>query len=206
MLVVMSEQQPPTLLQLAGVTDETPTLANSAVVVIDAQREYLDGHLQLPAIQPALDNIERILAKAREVGAPVIHVAHLGSAGGVFDPAVGGRIIDQVGPIDNEIVVTKGRPNSFAGTTLRDEIATLGDPHLVLCGFMTHMCVSSTARAASDLDLGTTVVVDASGTRSLPGPAESPAISADDVHRAALAALSDRFSFLRTSAQLLEQR
>lgn len=203
MLVVMTEQQPPTLLELAGVANETPTLADSVVIVIDAQREYLDGHLPLPAIQPALDNIARIIAEARVVDTPVIHVAHLGAAGGLFDPAGGGRIIDQVGPVDGEIVVTKGLPNAFAGTTLRDVVKDLDDPHLMICGFMTHMCVSSTARAATDFGLSSTVVVDASGTRALPGPAGSPALSAHDIHRAALAELSDRFSFLRTTDQVL---
>ncbi|CAN5766610.1 cysteine hydrolase family protein [soil metagenome] len=199
-----STEQPRTLLQLAGVPSDPPALADSVVVVIDAQREYLDGGLALPAIKPALDSIATLLEAARSAGAPVIHVAHVGQPGGLFDPDEGGVIIDQVRPQGDESVVTKSLPNAFAGTTLRDELSQLSDPSLVLCGFMTHMCVSSTARAALDLGLKTTVVHDATATRDLPAAdGTGGALSHDQVHQAALAGLADRFSLVTDVATLL---
>jgi nicotinamidase-related amidase len=197
-------QDPKTLRQMADAPTTPPPLGQCALIIIDAQHEYLDGHVTLPNIDQALGKIQELLTAARKLGRPIIHVAHVGANGGLFDPDVGGRIIEQVEPHDGEIVVTKTLPNSFANTTLRDEIAKLDDPHLILCGFMTHMCISSTARAALDLGLSTTVISDASGTRSLPTVEDgAETLSHQTLHQASLAALADRFSFVATTAQVV---
>ncbi len=62
-----------------------------------------------------------------------------------------------------------------------------------VAGAMTHMCVSSTLRAAAELGYQSCVVADATATRELPltGGASIPA---PVVHRANLAALGDRFA------------
>ncbi len=201
-----TSQEPKTLRQMAGAPTAPPPLGQCALLIIDAQHEYLDGKVVLPEIKHALNKIEELLVAARTLGRPIIHIAHVGASGGLFDPNVGGRIIGQVEPHDGEVVVTKTLPNSFANTTLGDEIAKLDDPHLILCGFMTHMCISSTARAALDLGLGTTVISDASGTRALPLTEEGgSAVSAQALHQASLAALADRFSFVATTAQVLPE-
>lgn len=198
-----NQTQPQTLQQMAGAPSTPPPFANSALILIDVQREYLDGHLPLPDIESATNNIAVLLSAAREASLPVIHIAHLGQAGGLFDPDAGGKIIDQVAPLDNELIITKTKPNSFAETELQEELSKLGNPSLILCGFMTHMCVSSTARAAFDLGLATTVVTDATATRALPGPDDGPAIDHTQLHRSALAALSDSFSILVTTAAIV---
>jgi nicotinamidase-related amidase len=66
---------------------------------------------------------------------------------------------------------------------------------------MTHMCVSSTARAALDLGYPVTVAADASATRDLPAPGGG-VVSAGDLHRAELAALADRFACVTDSASI----
>lgn len=66
---------------------------------------------------------------------------------------------------------------------------------------MTHMCVSSTARAALDLGYRVTVAGDAAATRDLPDPSGG-VISADALHRAALAELGDRFAVVTTVDQI----
>jgi nicotinamidase-related amidase len=58
---------------------------------------------------------------------------------------------------------------------------------------MTHMCVSSTARAALDLGYGCTVVGNACATRDLPD-GHGGVVSAAELHRVELAALRDRFA------------
>jgi nicotinamidase-related amidase len=181
---------------MAGLRDAPPSVTESIVVIVDAQREYLDGRLPLPDIAPALDSIERVLMAARAAGTPVVHVAHQGRAGGTFAPGEGGRIIDQVAPVDGEAIVGKKFPNSFAGTELADVLAEHPQRALVLCGFMTHMCVSSTARAALDLGIDTTVIADACATRPLPALGSGETISADTLHRVALTELADRFSVI----------
>jgi nicotinamidase-related amidase len=181
---------------MAGLRAGAPPVGESIVVVIDAQREYLDGRLPLPDIAPALDSIERVLAAARQAGAPVVHVAHQGRPGGTFAPGEGGAIIDQVRPVDGETIVGKKFPNAFAGTELADVLAVHPERALVLCGFMTHMCVSSTARAALDLGIDTTVIADACATRPLPALGTGDPIAADVLHQVALTELADRFSVI----------
>ena len=61
---------------------------------------------------------------------------------------------------------------------------------------MTHMCVSSTARAAMDLGYRVTVAADGTATRALPDATGGAALTAAEVQRAALAALADRFAIV----------
>lgn len=201
-----ADSPPFTLRAAAGLPPLYGPLGDAVLIVIDAQHEYTDtGALALPGLQPALDNIEALLLKGRKDGAEIVHVAHEGSAGRAFDPEKGGRIIEQVGPLEGETVVGKGLPNAFAHTGLQNHLAGIGRPHLIICGFMTHMCVSSTARAALDLGYETTVVSDASATRTLPAADGGEPIEAAVLHAAALAALADRFSAINTTIQVLTQ-
>ena len=78
--------EPKTLLQMAGASNAPPALSESTVVVIDAQREYTDGKLPLTNVQPALDEIGKLLKRARALQIPVIHIQHQGKAGGAFGP------------------------------------------------------------------------------------------------------------------------
>jgi nicotinamidase-related amidase len=184
-------------MEMAGADLRPAPLAESTLVIIDAQNEYLDGKLALPGIVPALDALGRLLAKARAAGALVVHVQHKGRAGSLFDlDARGGAIIDQVRPAGTESIVTKPLPNAFAQTDLDATLKRLGRTQLVIAGFMTHMCVSSTARAALDLGYKATVAADAAATRDLPDPMGGGVIAADALHRAALAELADRFAIV----------
>ncbi len=199
-----SEDAPFTLRSAAGLPIAYGPLSDAVLIVVDAQMEYAaEGALALPGLAPVLNNIEALLLKGRKDGAEIVHIAHEGSEGRAFDPARGGRIIEQVSPLDGETVISKGLPNAFAHTELQNHLATIGRPHLVICGFMTHMCVSSTARAALDLGYETTVVSDASATRTLPAADGGEPVDAQTLHRAALAALSDRFSAINTTTQVL---
>ncbi len=193
-----------TLRAAAGLPPFYGPMSDAVLIVVDAQVEYSDeGALALPGLQPAVDNIMALLLTARKQDTRVVHIAHEGSAGRAFDPAKGGRIIEQVAPLEGETVLAKGLPNSFAHTGLQNHLAEIGRPHLIICGFMTHMCVSSTARAALDLGYETTVVSDATATRALPGVHGGSAIDAESVHQAALAALADRFSAINTTVEVL---
>ena len=148
--------EPRTLMQMAGAPGTPHPLETSAVVMIDAQNDYrIGGGLPLTGIDRALDEGARLLAAARAAGRPVVHVQHRGRPGGLFDPeSAGFAIAAPVAPLAGETVVTKGLPNAFAGTDLDGVLKTLEVSSLVVGGFMTHMCVSSTARAALDLGYG----------------------------------------------------
>jgi nicotinamidase-related amidase len=186
---------PKTLLQMAGVNGARPTLSESVLVVIDAQNEYVNGKLPLTGIEQALDRIEQLLSMARAVGAPVIHVVHRGRAGGLFDPlGKTFQIHPQAAPAEGEKIIEKELPNAFAKTPLHLALQATRRNSIILVGFMTHMCVSATARAALDHGWKTTVVSDAGATRDLPCPLGGDPLLAAEVHRGALAAIADRFA------------
>jgi nicotinamidase-related amidase len=185
--------QPKTLLELAGRKPAPPKLSESILVLIDIQNEYLDGPIALPGASAAVAKAADLLARARKAGAKVVHVAHKGGKGSLFDrEGHCGAIVDAVAPVAGEAVVEKPRPNAFSGTDLADLVGAPSAP-LVIVGFMTHMCVSSTARAALDLGYQTAIAADACATRDLPTLAGG-VIDAARLHEAELAALADRFA------------
>jgi len=181
---------PPTILDLAGLSLPTARLADAVLLVIDAQREYVDGHLPLPGIAQSLAVGGRLLARARAAGTPVVHVLHRGN-GPLFNPSGAGfapaaPLIPQAG----EAVVHKSMANAFAGTELLDLLQKTGRHQLIVIGYMTHNCISSTVRAGLDLGYRSTIVADASGTRDLPD-GQGGTIPAATVHAASLAGLAD---------------
>jgi nicotinamidase-related amidase len=187
--------EPKTLLQMAGANPAPPALSESTVVVIDAQREYVDGKLPLHQVQPALDEIGRLLKRARALQIPVIHIMHQGKAGGAFGPdTTGFEIASPAAPAPGEAVVHKTLPNAFASTDLAGRLAALKKPNVVLVGFMTHLCVEATARASIDLGFKATVIASATATRALPDALGGAALSAEEVQRNSLAAIADRFA------------
>jgi nicotinamidase-related amidase len=197
---------PKTLLALAGAASEPPPLHESAVLVIDAQNEYVEGPLALPGVRPALDRIAALLARARSAGAPVIHVRHLGRAGGLFDPdAPRGAIADPAKPSSGETVIGKKLPNAFADTELQAALAATGKRNIVVCGFMTHMCVGSTVRAALDLGYRSIVPAAATATRDLPDALTGAILPAAAIQSASLSALSDRFATIVDDAKRIPE-
>jgi nicotinamidase-related amidase len=192
-----------TLLQMAG-ADVTPAKAREAcLILIDMQNEYLDGPVAVREAARAVAKTARLLAAARAAGAPILHVAHKGRAGGMFDRgAARGQIIEALAPLPGESVIEKTLPNAFAATELKDLVAASQRSNILLTGFMTHMCVSSTARAALDLGLRTTIAADCCGTRDLPD-GRGGVIAAPMVHDVALAELADRFAIIATDVDEL---
>jgi len=174
--------KPQTMLQLSGRSYNPATLTNATLLVIDVQEEYRSGVLALPALDRALPEITRLLAAAREAGAPIVHVHHLGISGGLFDPqGFRGQIMPEAAPLPGEAVVAKRLPNAFSGTELHELLQKLGRLDLIVCGFMTHSSISTTVRAAKDYGYRCTLVDSACATRNL--PMGDGSIDAEQVHR-----------------------
>lgn len=188
---------PKSLLQLAGAPLDPAPLDQASLVLIDCQREYVDGKLPLSGVGKAIEEAARLLDLARRRKVPVIHIVHHGRPGGPMFAPDGpmAQIVSQLAPRDGETVIAKSLPNSFAKTNLEATLKATGRPQLIVAGFMTHMCVSATAKAALDLGFRTTVVAGATATRDLPDPLGG-AMPAEQVHRAALTALADRFAIV----------
>ncbi len=194
------------LLQMAGIKPTPAKLSAATVIIIDAQNEYVSGKLPLPHVNAALERLAELLAAARAAGAPIIHVAQRGRPGGLFDPETANfQFVAQAAPRANETVLEKELPNAFAKTDLDAKIRAVGKKTLVIAGFMTHMCVSATTRSALDHGYTVTVASDAVATRDLPDPLGGPDLLAEQVNRAALAELADRFATLALVAEIRDR-
>lgn len=189
---------PKTLLAMSGATLSPPKWDDAVLLLIDFQREYTEGALPLYGFACAIDEACVLLASARKAGAPIIHIVHHGRPGGaLFDPEGPlSEIVSDLSPTDGEVVIAKGLPNAFAGTDLDNALKATGRTQIVIAGFMTHMCVSATARSALDHGYFSTVVASACATRDLPDPVTGGTVKAADLHKAALTGLSDRFALI----------
>ena len=184
----------PTLRTLSELPSSPAPLAESTLVLIDCQNTYTQGVMELEGVQAALDEAAALLDRARSAGIPIIHVQHSDGPGSLYDiEGESGGIVTRVAPRDGEVVVTKQYPNSFVETDFDDRLKAVGASNLVIAGFMTHMCVNSTARGAFNAGYAPTVVAAATATRSLPGVGGED-VAAAALQSASLAALSDLFA------------
>ncbi|KUJ68870.1 isochorismatase [Streptomyces albus subsp. albus] len=183
-----------TLRGVIGLDDRLPRLAETTLIMIDFQNTYRTGVMALEGAEQALAAGARLLAAARAAGAPVIHVVNDGGEHTPYDiRAEIGAISPEVAPADGEPVVVKRFPDAFHGTGLEQTLRELGaGKELVLAGFMTHMCVSSTAQGAFNLGYRPTVVAEATATRPLTAP-DGTLLPAAALQAAALTTIGDLF-------------
>lgn len=170
---------------------------HAALIIIDAQEEYLCGPLRLEEVEAAIDEIDRLRAWAREHGVLIVHVRQVSAADApVFaSGSKGADIVPRLVPSSDEAVVDKAYPNAFNRTGLDALLKSAGRNQLLLTGFMAHMCLDSTARAAFDRDYSVFIVASATAERSIPDP-DGVVVSAGDLLRATLTALNDRFAWI----------
>jgi nicotinamidase-related amidase len=204
----VSNNGPKTMFQLSGREYAAATLSNATLIIIDAQKEYLSGPLALTGVQDAIDNIVKLVDAARIAKSPIIHVRHLGTVGGMFDPqGERGKFVPELQPQGDEIIIEKRLPNALNGTVTTDDRKThklledLGRLDLVVCGFMSHSSVSTTVRAAKDYGFRCTLVEDACATRDLPTP--TGVIKAELVQQAEMAIMNDNFAKLALTKDLI---
>lgn len=185
---------PETLRRLSGLSPEPASLKGSALLLIDLQETYRTGVMRLEGVEPAIREAAELLRRARAAGVPVFHIRHDAGPGSPYDvTAAIGQISPEVAPQGDEPVITKGYPSSFVGTDLQARLEAAGVKDVVLAGFMTHMCVNSTARGAFNLGFRPTVVAAATATRDLPAP-DGGVVPAAQLQAASLAALGDLFA------------
>ena len=162
-----------------------PTLANTALMVIDMQNGFCseDGSVNaigLPAarLRTAVPGCERLIAAARKAKLPVIYTRYMYRP----DYADGGimanelipdlkktlkagtwdvEVVDELAAEPDDFIVDKNRPSAFYATNLEPMLKGLAIENLVVCGVTTNCCVETTVRDASQRDYRTFVVADA---------------------------------------------
>jgi nicotinamidase-related amidase len=172
----------------------------SALVVIDVQNEYVTGGLPIvhPPVEGSLERIGAAIDAANAAGLHVVLVRHTETdpTAGIFvsgSPAW--QLHESVASRPHVAVVDKTLPGSFTGTELESLLSDRGVDHVVIVGYMTHMCVDTTTRQAMHLGLDVTVLDDATGTVDV-----SDDLPAALVHRVELGVLGDGFATVSSTS------
>ena len=183
-----------TLRDITGMGYHPASLKDSALILIDIQNTYRRGLMQLTNVEPAIIEAQKLLKMARELKTPVIHIQHDAGVGSPYDITADiGAIAAEVAPIAGEKVIIKNYPNAFVQTTLDTELKAKGIKNIVLAGFMTHMCVNSTAHGGFNLGYAVTIVANATASRPLLS-VNGKVLSAEEVHLGALASTRDLYA------------
>lgn len=183
-----------TLREIVGLGQQAAPLKDSALVMIDCQNTYRSGIMQLTGVEQALQEAQKLLHTARALKIPVFHIRHDAGPGTPYDVnAPIGAIADEVAPVAGEAVITKHYPNAFIQTDLDAQLKAASVKNLVLAGFMTHMCINSTAHGAFNLGYNVAVVASATATRPLQA-ANGKVLSAQEVHDGAIASTRDLYA------------
>ena len=180
-----------------------------ALVVIDAQQEYFApaGKVVLPGGPAAVARIADALAWARAQGLPVVHVVHESRKPGAAIFAPGSPALEvhpAARPVPGEPVVRKHLPGSFTGTKLEELLRAQAVERVILAGFMTQMCVDTTAREAAHRGFQVTVLSDATAAMAVKGP-DGETIPAEQVQRTHLGSLSGFLADVRPLAAVIEK-
>jgi len=177
------------LREILGETPSTATIKDSVLIIIDAQNEYAIGQLKTENVASTRRIISTLLEKYRAAKAPIVHVVHDVPAGApIFTPETDlAKEFAELEPEGGEKVIRKLHPGSFTGTDLDTFLKATGKNTVVLTGYMAHVCVSTTARQASELDYDVIIAEGAVGDRNIPG------VNAEDLVKITLAELADGF-------------
>lgn len=211
----------PFALTYVSAADLKPMLpsASTALLVIDVQNDFVaqDGVLgragmDMSPLEPALGRIGTVLAKAREIGLPIVLVrvvtqersdsqalkllmqrrgypddalelCRAGEAGADYHP--------MIQPQAGDIHIEKLLYSSFSGTNLNLQLRSRGIDTLVIIGFTTECCVDSTARDAFHHQFNVFVVDDACAAYE------------ESLHRAAMSIMTKNFALPILTEDLL---
>ena len=153
--------------------------SKTAIVIMDCTNDALSYTFSTEQKKAFLKRAKKVLAAARQVSVPVIHVAvrfrdgfpevsprnkqfaNLLVKPRCLDGSHGAEFHTEVAPQPGEVVVTKRRLGAFSTTDLESILRAKEITTLVLMGLATSGAVLSTERWASDMDYDIVILSDA---------------------------------------------
>lgn len=168
-----------------------------ALIVIDVQNEFSkNGKRPVPAHLATIEVIKKQVGNARAEGRPIAWVRHFNkpAESPAFVPGTWGtEYVPGLGPKSSagtEVEFQKDVYGAFTGTNIGEWLGNLGVNEVLITGFYTHGCVSTTAREA--IMAGLNVVIDAKATSTCDLQHEILGHqTADEVKRSALLQLAN---------------
>lgn len=178
---------------------------NTALLLIDVQRgfeqtDYWGGQRNNPDAELKMF---KLLELWRAQNIPVIHIKHdsTNPDSPLRPGQIGNQIKSEVFPRVDEVLFTKNVNSAFIGTSLENYLRQQDIRQLVICGFITDHCISTTARMAANLGFEVTIVDDATATfdREFQGKV----YRAEDIHTYHLLSLQGEFAEIISTKHLI---
>jgi nicotinamidase-related amidase len=136
-----------------------------ALLVIDVQTGMFTLPIPLYQNQILLENIIRLIKKARDNNVPVIYVQYCGEKGSLFEEGTPGwKIHPEITPQENDIVILKKHADAFHKSNLEQILKDHSIDTLIICGLVTEGCFDTTIRRAYSLDFNVITVSDCHST------------------------------------------
>jgi nicotinamidase-related amidase len=134
--------------------------ARTALVVVDMQNDFVKegGTLVVPDAQATIPKVKSLLDFARGSGMKVIFTQDTHEEGDpeweiwpehVRKGSWGWGIVDELRPLEGELVLNKVRYDAFYATHLDHFLRIWGIDTLVICGTVANICVHYTAASAA---------------------------------------------------------
>jgi nicotinamidase-related amidase len=180
---------------------------NPALLLIDVQKGFNEeafwgGNRNN---KDAETKMAQILEKWRTLKLPVFHIVHssIHPNSKLHASNPGFEIKDEVKPLEGEPIIAKNVNSAFIGTDLKERLDQQGITNLVIFGFSTNHCVSTTTRMAGNLGYETFVIADATATFDRIG-INGEKFDSELMHQTALASLNEEFAKVINTEKLLE--
>lgn len=178
---------------------------SEALILIDIQNDYFPGGKNpLKNTEKTLNNILLLEEYFHKTNKPIFYIQHLsnGSTPFFIPNTEGAKLSPKLSPKDSDEIIIKHEPNSFYNTNLGKKLIQYNINQLVICGWMTHMCLDTTVRQAYDYGYDITVISDGCTTKDL--SLENEIISAEIVNNTFLSALNTKFSNVKSTKNYLK--
>lgn len=169
-------------------------LSKTALIIIDMQRDFCaEGGFgealgnDVTPTKSIIPTVKKILDQAREKKMFIIHtreghrpdlsdcppakkrrsnaIGELGPMGKILVRGEYGHdIVDELRPLDGEIIIDKPGKGAFYQTDLHLILQNKGIESLIFCGVTTHVCVHTTIREANDRGYECLMIEDGTAT------------------------------------------
>lgn len=180
--------------------------ATTALLFIDVQQGFFNegywgGNRNNPEAEA---NMEKLLAHWRMQGLPVLHVKHdsVNPASPLHPLNAGNAIQDFALPRAGEPLFPKQVNSGFIGTGLKQHLDEQQISSLLIVGFITNHCVSTTARMAGNYGYEVFVAEDATATFDRIGH-DGQLYKAQEVHNISLASLHEEFATIVKTQEMI---
>jgi bifunctional isochorismate lyase / aryl carrier protein len=179
----------------------------SVLLIHDMQQYFLNYYTASESpITELVAHIQSIKSRCVELGIPVVYTAQPGNQNpedralltdfwgpGLDDDINQTKVVDEVAPSEDDIVLTKWRYSAFKRTNLLEMMKEQGRDQLIICGVYAHIGCLLTASEAFMQDIEPFLVSDAVADFSL------------EEHKMAIKYAAERCAVTTTTSRLLEQ-